>query len=128
VVIRAISFQGLEELTPVLHFDGLPSKHLALTSAQRQELIQLMRSSLCSDWVGQPVELRPGQIDEGATVVLAAPTAPRVLQERVAHLREQSRSIGSSWWMALVLLLVLAALLLLERSETVFRFILQLLE
>jgi hypothetical protein len=128
VIIGAISFQGLEELTPVLHFEGLPNKHLVLNSAQRQELIRLMHSSLCSDWVGRPVELRAIQVDQAAPIVLAAPTTPQVLHERMAHPRKRGRALSSSWWMALVLLLMLAALLLLERSETVFRFILQFLE
>lgn len=127
-IIRAISFQGLEELTPVLHFEGLPGKHLALNSAQRQELIRMMHSSLCSDWVGRPVELRPDRTDNESTVHLLAPTPPQVLRERVARFQARGQAIGSSLWLALLLLLVLAALLLLERSETAFQFILQLLE
>lgn len=128
VLIRAISFQGLEELTPVLHFDGLATKHLALSSVQRQELSRVMHSSLCSDWVGRPVELRLGQVDGEPTVRLITPTPPRVLHERVTHIRARGRSLSTSWWMVLVLLLVLASLLLLERSDTVFRFIVQFLE
>jgi hypothetical protein len=123
-MIRYVSFQGLEELTPVLHFEGAPGKHLALDASQRRELIQTLHSSLCSDWVGQTIELRPRGENQHPAIEIAAPGAPHLVREQAARWRFEVRAALPSLWAILALALALWLLFWLERSDALLRLIL----
>ncbi|HXF61764.1 MAG TPA: hypothetical protein VNK95_09105, partial [Caldilineaceae bacterium] len=57
VVIANVTFQGIEEARPVLHFAG-QTKRLALSAEQTRQLIALTGSAQFSDWIGRAVVLR----------------------------------------------------------------------
>jgi hypothetical protein len=57
-VIVNVTYQGVEELSPVLHLEGF-AKRLVLSSTQSQELMRITGTAILSDWVGHQVELRP---------------------------------------------------------------------
>ena len=123
-VIRQVSFQGLEEMTPVLHLAGPLTKRLTLDADQRRELIATLRSSLCDDWIGQPIELRPGQRDAAPAILIASPTTPHRVREPVARLRTRTVALWPSLWALLLLAAALVALFWLERSDSLFQQIL----
>jgi hypothetical protein len=121
VLISGVSFQGVEELAPVLHFRGPVRKRLVLNATQRRELIALTHSSLCSDWVGRQVELRPIRSNQQAAITILAPTRP---QARLIEADE----VGRQGYLPVrtVLLLLLLGLLMafafwLEQATDPFR-------
>lgn len=124
VQITEVSFQGLEELAPVLHFAGGAIKHLVLDARLRRELFELTGSSLCSDWVGQTIELQPTWADGEPMLRIRAPSTPKPLMEQTARLRSRIRLNGRALWPLLLLALALAALIWLEQSDAAFQWIL----
>lgn len=72
LVIANVSYQGVEEMHPVLHFEGL-TKRLVLTSSQCYDMIRLTHTAIPSDWIGETIILRPGRSGApvGATLVVA---------------------------------------------------------
>jgi hypothetical protein len=75
VVIANVTYQGLEEVNPVLHFAG-QSKRLVLTPAQCRQMITLTGTAHFTEWIGLPIVLKPDATDSGA-IELASPTALR---------------------------------------------------
>ncbi len=69
LVISNISYQGVEEMRPVLHFEGL-TKRLVLTQQQSFDMIRLTHSSIPTEWIGEAVILSPSV--SGATRLLAS--------------------------------------------------------
>ncbi len=80
LVISNISYQGVEEMRPVLHFEGL-TKRLVLTQQQSFDMIRLTRSSIPTDWIGETVILKPVRIASETTIEIHGPwaKAPRFL-------------------------------------------------
>jgi hypothetical protein len=122
VLIQQVSFQGLEEMTPVLHFAGPLDKPLALNASQRRELIDLLHSSLCDDWLGQAIELRPARRSVGPEIQIVVPSRSSLGHTPVR--RRRSFSIGPSLWALLLLVAALAAVYWLERAEILIELIL----
>jgi hypothetical protein len=58
ILIANVTFQGLEEAKPVLHFAG-QSKRLVLTPDHCRQLLELSGSTLFADWIGRTVVLHP---------------------------------------------------------------------
>jgi hypothetical protein len=58
-VISNVSYQGLEELNPVLHFEGL-FRRMVLSRDHVLSLVQITGSVIFSDWIGSSVVLTPG--------------------------------------------------------------------
>lgn len=58
VMVTRVSYQGVENLQPMLHFEGI-AKPLALDATQRLVVSQIARSTAVSDWVGLMMELHP---------------------------------------------------------------------
>jgi hypothetical protein len=75
VVIANVTYQGLEEVNPVLHFVG-QSKRLVLTPAQCHQMVLLTGTALFIEWIGRPIILKPDATNPGA-IELASPTALR---------------------------------------------------
>lgn len=124
VAIHSVSWQGVEELTPVLHFDAAALRNLALDASQRRDLIRATQSSLCSDWIGRSVELRRTGSADGVTISIRPPTPKRVY--RPPRLRAQSKPDWPALlWLALFLLAMLA-LFWLNNSADAFQSILEL--
>jgi hypothetical protein len=73
--IANVTTQGLEDLVPVLHFDGT-TKRLVLTPVQSQQLIALTGSTIFSDWIGQMVILQPRRAGSERQIALQPPDGP----------------------------------------------------
>ena len=63
VMVTRVSYQGVENLQPMLHFEGI-AKPLALDMTQRLVVSQIARSTAVSDWVGIMMELHPVEQDQ----------------------------------------------------------------
>ena len=124
VVIQQVSFQGLEEMTPVLHFADRFDKPLALTASQRRELIESLHSFLCEEWVGQAIELRPGRHLTDAEIQIGAPTSSSYRHTPARPLRTRSFSIGPSLWALLLLVAAVAMVYWIEQAEILIEMIL----
>jgi hypothetical protein len=128
VVINAITFQGLEDLVPVLHFADAPAKHLVLDEDLRRELIAMTQSSLFHDWIGRTVELRPVRQDGDVRIRLIAAGRPGILDAHVLRLRrwsrQQMRAYGQILLLIAALILLLAAVSFVENSERLLQTVL----
>jgi hypothetical protein len=109
VLVHHVGLQGVEELTPLLYFEGV-SRPLALDPDQLVEMSRIARSHILTDWVGAALVLRPVREQGRETIRLFD------LEERT---RAWSPAIGPGWsapasrrgamvTRTLVLLLVLA--------------------
>ncbi len=78
VAIRRVTYEGVEELRPVLYFEGLP-KPLVLSGEQARALARWTGEALCERWVGHGVTLSPA---EGGILMGQASVEPRQ-RERV---------------------------------------------
>lgn len=58
VLVRNVTLEGIEVLTPLVHFEGL-ARPLALDLDQRMQIADIARSNLLVDWIGLPLVLRP---------------------------------------------------------------------
>ena len=67
VIVTRVSYQGVENLQPMLHFEGI-GKPLALDPAQRLIVSQIARSTAVSDWVGLMMELHPVEYEGRAWI------------------------------------------------------------
>ena len=73
VVIANVSFQGLEAMTPVLHFAG-QTKRLVLSPEQVRQMMEITGTTLFPQWIGVPVVLKPETIQAQTTIHLKAAT------------------------------------------------------
>lgn len=76
VRIANVTTQGLEELVPVLHFEGI-TKRLVLTPAQSQQMIRASGSTIFADWVGRSLVLQPRRV-AGEPQIAIQPTGGSV--------------------------------------------------
>jgi hypothetical protein len=58
VTIQNVSWQGVEQLAPLLHLREFPGKRLLLDPQQQQALIQITGSAETRAWVGQVLLLQ----------------------------------------------------------------------
>jgi hypothetical protein len=58
VLVSRITFDGIEELTPLVHFEGM-ARPLALSGEQRIQMAHIARSLILADWIGMALVLRP---------------------------------------------------------------------
>ncbi len=58
--IRRVTYEGVEALRPVLHFEGV-AKPLVLSVEQGRALMRLTGESLCERWIGHEVTLSPAE-------------------------------------------------------------------
>ena len=70
--VSNVSYQGLENLSPVLHFDGI-TKRLVLDRTQYRQMIIHTREAVPEDWIGASVVLRPTEMGGETTVVIGSP-------------------------------------------------------
>jgi hypothetical protein len=102
VEIANISYQGVEELSPVLHFVGM-SRRLVLNERQSQAMIDLTGSPRFADWVGYTIELRPAKVASQPTIALH-----KVEERRKKALwTNQPAGERAGWIMALLVVLIL---------------------
>lgn len=100
VVIANVTYQGVEDMTPVLHFAGQP-KPLALSPQMTHQLTLVTNTSLRSAWIGHEVIIQPQADAAGPTIAILPPDT--------THIRATSRPIARpssdarSWRMALAI-------------------------
>jgi len=108
VVITNVTYQGVEEMTPVLHFEG-QSKRLVLSPQQVSQLIELTGTTLFQQWVGIPIILKP-QISKRDSTILIRTINPKWRGRPMpVYVPEDRRG----WYLALILvgLLLLASMI-----------------
>lgn len=75
VTISNVSYQGVEAMNYVLHFEGIP-KRLTLSRAQWQQLAETTGSIAWRDWIGAKVIVAP-QKAAGVTTIAILPATGR---------------------------------------------------
>lgn len=124
VMIKAVTFEGVEQFTPLLHFEGV-ARPLALDPEQRIQMAGIARSTLTADWVGVALVMRPARGNEGETIALlpldaSGRNAPRALPpdsmaDRVAQ--PAQRSLRPLLILLALLALAFAAAYLVENLD-----------
>jgi len=105
VTIQNVSFQGVEELKPVLHLVEFPTKRFVVDRAQCQALIRLTGSPLLLDWIGHQIDLKTITAEEQTNILIAAPQAAHWPWQQV-----QSSTRAGNYqplWTSILLLIVL---------------------
>jgi len=74
--ISNVSFQGVEEMTPVLHFEGM-TKRLVLDQELSLQMIELTRTAIPDEWMGAKIRIAPNPAGEGSKMAITAATLPR---------------------------------------------------
>ncbi len=109
VTVQNVSWQGVEQLHPLLHLREFPQKRLVLTQQQIQRLIEITGSSLALAWIGQRLVL-VATYDDGEPVImirLAPPTKGTAVGWRPPlHIEETGRTLFLLLLLALIFLLV----------------------
>ncbi len=90
VVISNVTYQGIEQMTPVLHFKG-QSKRLALSAHQVSQLIELTGTSLFEQWVGRTIILVPPRHRYANEIQVASPATQTNAQNMPVGLRNDRR-------------------------------------
>lgn len=101
--IRAVTSQGIESVTPLLHLDGAP-KPLALTPDDIRTLVLLTGSPVYNEWPGHEVELRIVRRGDRHVIGIFAP-GTRVVDEPLVQAPPPRRRLST----AVLFLLFLAA-------------------
>jgi hypothetical protein len=119
LIVTNVSFQGLEEIRPVLHFRG-QSKWLVCDPGQCNDLARITKSAVCSDWIGSTLLVAVVEDEQGSTIQLkAAPVVMPTMETKSGASRSPAPWLGS---LAVIMLLGLLFLLvfLLERSDALW--------
>lgn len=117
VKICNVSYQGLEQLTPLLHFDGYPGKVLAPDQQQCRDLIRLTHSALCNEWIGHTVLLRPAQQEGATTLMIETPTTPKTDLPSLTPRATHWGALASTLLLLIILGVALGAAYLLEHLD-----------
>ena len=104
-LIRSVGMQGLETLTPLVHFDGI-LKPLLLHPDDVALLQEYTGSSLFANWEGREVVVEKLMLDGVESIRLRRPDVPLPL----APVIEIARQAGRSYTGAILLLLLVVAL------------------
>lgn len=116
VTVQNVSWQGVEQLHPLLHLREFPQKRLLLNQPQVQSITEIVGSTLAQDWIGHRLVLAV-QYQSGEPVITlhsAAPTNPEPTAWRPAlHLSERARTL----LLLLLLALLFALVFLLDNAN-----------
>ncbi len=133
VTIQNVSWQGVEELAPLLHFREFPSKRLLLDPQQQQALMQITNSTETRAWIGQVLLLQvvaTVPTDDTAKprdpwrIQLFAPTEKPFTLSRPRLPGQFSNNTRTSLLLLLLLLLLFLAVAILDSSESVWQWLL----
>lgn len=120
VMVKAVTLEGVEDLTPVLHFEGV-ARPLALGLMQRTDMALIARSTLTTDWVGVSLVLWPTKADGQEVIALrsidAAP--PRVQPSWRPSNDSPARSVRSALLLGLIVLIAFISVFLVENTGLV---------
>jgi hypothetical protein len=109
VVVKAVTMEGVEIMTPVLHFEGV-ARPLALGLAQRTDMALIARSTLTTDWVGVSLVLLPSKADGQEIISLQSIDARRATPYSAWKPRQDKPTRSLRGALVLVLLVVIAFL------------------
>src|SRR4051812_25358162 len=102
VVIANVTYQGVEEMTPVLHFIG-QSKRLVLSPQQVGEVIEVTGTTLFQQWVGTSIILQPVVSKKESHILIQAVNPKRNAQSMPVYLPPDKRG----WYLALTVVAIL---------------------
>lgn len=117
VTIQNVSYQGLEDLNPVLHLAEYPGKPLVLNRQQCAELSKVTQSALPAAWIGRVIVL---QVQNQADPPVIGITAPQQQPVPIVTSRPRANHYGKLWSILLLFLILAAAfgaVYLLERLD-----------
>ena len=113
VTIQNVSWQGLEQVAPLLHLREFPTKRLLLDPIQQQELQEITNSLQWADWIGQTLIIA-AQSDHDRLRIHFYPLGiyhnPKRMSTPTIHIPE-SRSTTLLLLLLLILIFVIVALL-----------------
>ncbi|MEZ4864044.1 MAG: hypothetical protein R3C14_22185 [Caldilineaceae bacterium] len=107
VTIQNVSWQGLEQASPVLHLREFTQKRLPLDRTQCQALIAMTGTTLYQEWIGHSLILYTAEEADGLRIVLHPANQPLTLPLRT----RLSLGAGALRPLLLALLLILLFLL-----------------
>ena len=102
VVISNVTMQGVENMTPVLHFDG-QTKRLVLDAEQAAQLVEITGTSLFAQWIGVAVILQPRTKKGHSQILLKAITAKERGQPMPVYMPDDKRG----WRLSLIIVGIL---------------------
>lgn len=108
VVVRAVTSQGIEELVPLLHFEGI-ARPLLLDAANLTAMRAIAGSPLPVDWPGQTLALRVVAEEGASHIRIIAPKAHVPAPSRPTPPRPPLFSTRNLWATLLLLLVLTAA-------------------
>lgn len=76
-VITNVSYQGVEEMSPVLHLQGL-SKRFVLDAEQSRQMMALTRSPIPEEWIGATIRVAPKQTADNGSIAITSAKLPVV--------------------------------------------------
>jgi hypothetical protein len=72
-IVANISYQGLEDMVPVLHFEGM-TKRLVLDQEQSRQMVALTRTALPEEWIGAHIRVTPRRKADSDGIDITAAT------------------------------------------------------
>jgi hypothetical protein len=110
VFVRSVTLQGVEELTPLVHFEGF-GRPLALDLEQRMQMATIAHSAILSDWIGATLILQPDRLAGSETIQLRTieDGSSRVFGRLTRHDRRTPAPRTRSWLRLALIALLLAA-------------------
>lgn len=120
VTIQNVSWQGVEQLCPLLHLREFPQKRLLLNGRQMQSLIEIVGSTQDHDWIGYTIFLQVEQKDDELTIVLHPFTAAHEQNPRRLRPRRQLREAGRTLLLVALLILIFGLVFLLDRMDSLW--------
>lgn len=136
VTIQNVSWQGVEQLAPLLHLREFPSKRLLLDPQQQQTLMQITGSTETRTWVGQVLLLQVVAVPETGTttpletnadlwrIQLFSPTQMPTILARPRLPWQLSDQTRKTLLLLLLLLLLFLAVTILDSSESAWQWLL----
>ena len=117
VTVQNVSWQGVEQLQPLLHLREFPMKRLLLNQQQVQSLTEIVGSTLARDWIGHRLVLVV-EYQVGEPVITLHSSAPAQVQPppwQLPLINERVRTLLLLLLLALLFLMVF----LLDNSNTI---------
>jgi hypothetical protein len=96
VEIANVTYQGVEEMTPVLHFVG-QTKRLVLSPEQVTQIIDITGSTLFAQWIGVAIVLQPPKSKSETHILIKPVNAKRRAQPMPTYVPDDRRG----WYLAL---------------------------
>ena len=107
VEIANVTYQGVEEMTPVLHFVG-QTKRLVLSARQVEEMLQITGTILYPHWIGTHIILHPHVTNGETSIALKPVTKGQRGRPMPTYVSEDRRGWGLALSVVMILLVASA--------------------